>query len=95
MPDSASKVPDNALKVPNSAGKVPDNTMEMPDSEQEQLIYKYVLENESITTNKVMELLKVKQRRSRVVLQSMVENGWLKKTGAARSTVYVKNTVER
>ena len=67
----------------------------MPDSEQERLIYEYVLENGSITTNKVMELLNVKQRRARVILQSMIEKDWLRKTGAARSTVYLKNTEGR
>ena len=66
----------------------------MPDSEQEQLIYKYVLENDSITTNKAMELLNVKQRRARIILQSMIEKNWLKKAGAARSTIYLKN-IER
>ena len=76
----------------NNAWKVPESADKMPDSEQEQLIYKYVLENESITTNKVMELLNVKQRRSRDVLQSMIQKGWLKKMGAARSTIYVKSS---
>lgn len=71
------------------------NAFKMPDSEQEQRIYKYVLENGSITTNKVMELLNVKQRRARVILQSMIEKDWLKKTGAARSTIYLKNTEGR
>ena len=88
MPDSADEVPDNTSKVP-------DNAVNMPDSEQEQRIYKYVLENGSITTNKVMELLNVKQRRARVILQSMIEKDWLKKTGAARSTIYLKNTEGR
>ena len=70
---------------------MPDSSTKMPDSEQERLIYEHVLENGSITTNKVMELLNVKQRRARVILQSMVEKDWLRKTGAARSTVYLKN----
>lgn len=95
VPNSADKVPDNGEIMPDRTEKVPDSTMKMPDSEQEQLIYKYVLENESITTKKVIELLNVKQRRSRAILQSMIEKGWLKKTGAARSTVYVKNTEGR
>ena len=90
-PNSAEKVPDNTSKMPDSADKMPNNTIKMPDSEQERLIYKYVLENGSITTNKVMELLNVKQRRARVILQSMIEKDWLKKTGAARSTIYLKN----
>ena len=71
---------------PNSADKVPDNAGKMPDSEQERRVYEYVLENGSVTTNKVMELLNVKERRARVILQSMIEKKWLRKTGAARST---------
>lgn len=71
---------------PNSADKVPDSADKMPDSEQERRIYEYVLENGSVTTNKVMELLNVKERRARIILQSMIEKEWLRKTGAARST---------
>ena len=89
--NSAGKVPDNGNIVPDTGKKMPDSSTKMPDSEQERLIYEYVLENGSITTNKVMELLNVKQRRARVILQSMVEKDWLRKTGAARSTVYLKN----
>ena len=95
VPGNISKVPDSADKVPDNTSKVPDNAIKMPDSEQEQRIYKYVLENGSITTNKVMELLNVKQRRARVILQSMIKKDWLKKTGAARSTIYLKNTEGR
>ncbi len=95
VPGNISKVPDSADKVPDNTSKVPDNAIKMPDSEQEQRIYKYVLENGSITTNKVMELLNVKQRRARVILQSMIEKDWLKKTGAARSTIYLKNAEGR
>ena len=93
--NSAKKVPDSADKMPNNTKKVPDSADKMPDSEQERCIYKYVMENGSITTNKVMELLNVKQRRARVILQSMIEKDWLRKTGAARSTVYLKNTEGR
>ena len=73
---------------PNSADKVPDSADKMPDSEQERRIYEYVLENGSVTTNKV-ELLNVKERRARIILQSMIEKEWLRKTGAARSTTWV------
>ena len=72
--------------------KVPDNTDKMPDSEQEQQIYKYVLENGSITTAETVEILDVKHRRARAVLLNMVKDGYLRKEGAARSTIYVKNT---
>ena len=64
-------------------------------SEQEQQIYKYVLENGSITTAETVELLDVKHRRARAVLLNMVKDGYLRKEGAARSTIYIKNTEER
>ena len=32
---------------------------------------------------------------SREILLNMVESGWLKKEGAARSTIYVRNTEKR
>ena len=67
----------------------------MPENEQEQQIYKYVLENSSITTAEAMALLGVKQRRARAVLLNMVESDYLRKEGAARSTIYVKNMEER
>lgn len=81
--------PNSADKVPDSADKVPDSADKVPDSEQERRIYEYVLENGSVTTNKVMGLLNVKERRARIILQSMIEKEWLRKTGAARSTTGV------
>ena len=72
-----------------------NNADKVPDSEQERRIYEYVLENSSVTTNKVMGLLNVKERRARIILQSMIEKEWLRKTGAARSTIYLKNTAGR
>lgn len=64
-------------------------------SEQEQQIYKYVLEKGSITTAETVEILDVKHRRARAVLLNMVKDGYLRKEGAARSTIYIKNTEER
>lgn len=90
--DNADKVPDNADKVPDTTDKMPDSADKVPDNEQEQQIYKYVLENGFITTATVIDLLEVKQRRARAILLNMVESGWLKKEGAARSTIYVRNT---
>lgn len=78
-------MPDSANEMPNTLEKVPDNA-------QEQRLYKYVLKNGSITTAETVELLEVKQRRARAVLMNMVKDGYLKKEGAARSTIYVKNT---
>ena len=61
-------------------------------TEQEQKIHKYALENGSITTAQVTELLGVKQRRARDILGKMIDNHWLRKEGVSRSTVYVINT---
>ena len=95
MPDSIEKMPDTAKEMPDSSDGVPDKTGKMPDSEQEQQIYKYVSENGSITAAETAELLEVKPRRARAVLLNMVKDNYLKKEGAARSTIYVKNTERR
>ena len=92
MPDSIEKMPDTAKEMPDSSDGVPDKTEKMPDNEQEQQIYKYVPENGSITATETAELLEVKPRRARAVLRNMVNDGYLRKEGAARSTIYVKNT---
>ena len=82
--------------IANTAAKLPLNRRQtadkMPVNEQEQQIYKYVSENVGITTAQAMKLLDIKQRRAREILVKMVENGWLRKEGASRSTIYVKNT---
>ena len=67
----------------------------VPANEQEQQIYKYVSENAGITTSQAMKLLGIKQRRTREILAKMVEKGWLRKEGASRSTIYVKNAEGR
>ena len=90
VPDKTEIVPDNMKKMPDSGNEVSDTTKKMPDSEQEQQIYKYVLENGSITTAETVEILDVKHRRARAVLLNMVKDGYLRKEGAARSTIYVK-----
>ena len=95
VPDKAEKVPDTMKRMPNSSNEVPDTIEKMPDNEQEQQIYKYVLENGSVTAAETAELLEVKPRRARAVLLNMVKNGYLRKEGAARSTIYVKNTEGR
>ena len=80
----------NAIKVPDTIDEMPNSGNEVPDSEQEQQIYKYVLENSSITTAETVEILDVKHRRARAILLNMVKDGYLRKEGAARSTIYVK-----
>ena len=95
VPNSTNIVPNSANRVPDSGVKMPDTNKKMPDNEQERRIYKYVLENGSITTARVAELVEVKQRRARAVLRDMVEGDYLRKEGAARSTIYVNNTEGR
>lgn len=68
----------------SSAEKVPTN-------EQKRQIYNYVLENPSITTTQAATLLNIGQRRARNLLIKMVDDRWLNKEGASRSTVYVIN----
>ena len=67
----------------------------VPDNAQEQQIYRYVLENGSITTAETVELLDVKHRRARAILLNMIKDGYLRKEGASRSTIYVKDTEAR
>ena len=43
--------------MPDSSNRVPDTTEKIPDNEQEQQIYKYVLENGFITTAETVEIL--------------------------------------
>ncbi len=100
VPVNADKVPDSTDELPENcqqtADKMPENRREtaekVPANEQEQLIYKYVLENTGITTAKAMKLLDLKERRTRELLAKMVKNGWLRKEGSSRSTIYVQNT---
>ena len=94
VPDTVDTMPDTTDVVPDTVDTMPDTTDVVPDTEQKQKVYMYVLENGFITTSKVVELLAVKHRRARAVLLNMVEDGYLRKEGAARSTIYVKNTEE-
>ena len=93
--DNADTVPDSADEVPDINKKMPDSIGELPDNEQERKIYQYVLENGFITSSRTAELLAVKQRRARAVLRDMIEGNYLRKEGAARSTIYVNNTEVR
>ena len=82
----------NAVKPPSNCR---ETAFKLPANEQEQKIYKYVLENAGITTAQAMNLLGIKQRRTREILGKMVQNGWLRREGASRSTIYVNNTEGR
>lgn len=67
----------------SSAEKVPTN-------EQKRQIYNYVLENPSITTTQAATLLNTAASRTKPFSQK-VDDRWLNKEGASRSTVYVIN----
>ena len=95
VPDSAGTVPDSASTVPDSASTVPDSTGKVPETDQEKQIYKVAQKNGFVTRVQVMELLDIKERRARNLLRKMVESGWLRREGAARSTIYVNNTEGR
>lgn len=58
---------------------------------QQKKILEYIKENGKITSHQAEELLEVKQRRARIVLVEMVNNGLLEKQGAYKTTVYVIN----
>ena len=53
---------------------------------QQKKILEYI-----ITSRQTEELLEVKQRRARIVLVEMVNNGLLEKQGAYKTPVYVIN----
>ena len=84
MPNSASVMPDSSVRMPDFNQKMPDTVKKMPDNEQERQICQYVLKNGSITTAKVTEILGVKQRRARRVLQDLVEGDYLSLLSASR-----------
>ena len=58
---------------------------------QQKKILEYIKENGKITSRQTVELLEVKQRRARIVLVEMVNNGLLEKQGAYKTPVYVIN----
>ena len=82
--DTPAPTPKKCCSGNVSADKVPTN-------EQERKIYNYALENPSITTTQAATLLNIGQRRARSLLVKMVDDRWLNKEGASRSTVYVIN----
>lgn len=60
---------------------------------QQKKILEYIKENGKITSRQAEELLEVKQRRARIVLVEMVNNGLLEKQGAYKTPVYVINNL--
>ena len=84
----------NQLNAASIAQDIPQHNVsadKVPANEQDRQIYNYVLENPSITTIQAATLLNIGQRRARNLLVKMVDDRWLNKEGASRSTVYVIN----
>ena len=76
---------ENADKMPTNADKMPINGL----SAQQKIIFQFVEEKGQITSHQAELLLKVKQRRARIILGEMVDLGVLERQGSYRSTVYV------
>jgi len=92
--DFGLKVPIDNKSADKSADRVPiDNTKETL-SDQHCLIMQYVNQNNKITSSKVEELLGVKQRRARIILNELVEKQLLKKQGSYKHTQYVLHAKE-
>lgn len=75
----------NADKMPINAGKTLVNSL----SAQQNSIIQFAKETGSIKSRQVEELLGVKQRRARRILEELVNMGILERQGAYKSTVYV------
>lgn len=60
-------------------------------TDQEEEIYRYVLEKEAITAVDVCQLFDVKERRARDVLSNMCKKNLLRKQGATSNIKYVLN----
>lgn len=75
----------NADKMPTNADKVFENSL----TQQQKIVLQFVAENGRITSHQAETLLAVKQRRARIILGEMVEQGMLERQGSYKSTVYV------
>ena len=87
--DFGLKVPIDDKSADKSADRVPIDNIEETLSEQQRQIMQYVNQNDMITSSKVEELLGVKQRRARIILNELVEKQLLKKQGSYKHTQYV------
>lgn len=57
------------------------------------MIYMYALDKAGITSAQAAKILDVKQRRARIVIAKMVNDGWLKKEGNGRNIRYIVNRI--
>lgn len=75
----------NADKVPINADKVATDSL----TQQQKIVFHFVLEKGQITSHQAETLLAVKQRRARIILGEMVDQGVLERHGSYKNTVYV------
>lgn len=80
------KVLANDGEIIESAGKVPETFLQM---EQQRRILEYIEKSGQIVSVEVEELLGIKQRRARTILNDMVKKGQIIKVGASRGTRYI------
>lgn len=76
-------MPEGAGKMPESAGKI----LNMDD--QEKQIINYIKKEGKITSREVEQLLNVKDRRARKILNNMVNRKIIKIKGKGRTTNYI------
>ena len=74
----------------------PSDTVGKPSdcNEQESTVFNYLLENGSIKSKQVEELLYIKESRVRELLRLMIEKGFIEKHGQGRSTFYTIGKME-
>ena len=92
--DKANKSADKSHESADKVIKNADKSYESVDKktlEHRQKILQYLSTNGKITSKEAEAVLSIKQRRARVILSKMVDEGILIKQGAYKSTVYVKN----
>jgi ATP-dependent DNA helicase RecG len=76
------------IKKPSDNRRIPSDC-----SYQEQKVLEYLLDNGTIVSKTVGDLLNIKESRTRELLKQMVAKGLIEKVGKARSTNYVMGEI--
>ena len=74
-------------KIPNNAGKIPNNT-EL--NENEEKIINYLEQNRKIYSKDLVEILDLKERTIRNILNSLLKKGIIQKIGKTKGSYYIK-----
>ncbi|MBN2280488.1 MAG: putative DNA binding domain-containing protein [Candidatus Marinimicrobia bacterium] len=88
-----------AEKWRKNGGKTAENHWENIEnnpeiSEQERIILKYLLKNNSIKSKDVEKLFNIKDSRARLILKQMVDKDYIEKQGKGRNTYYILATTD-